>query len=510
MPPWHADPQYGKFVGERRLTDAQKSTIAKWVAAGAPEGNAADLACPAGLHRRLEHQRPTWCCRCRRTIRFRPPARCLPVLGGPRELRRRSLHLRLGVSARRPSCRAPHAPVFEGAEGSGRGADEAAAADDAAAGCSAPHAADARRGSAATGAAVRVCLLCRDSRGTERRTPLPPEQQKDPGPNYRPRPRRHGARAWAASRRADRSATSPREWACAFRRAIRWCSRCTTPRMARRPRTASKIGLKFAKTPPKTVLNTMALINALAVDSSGRGEYTVDNEMTFNRDTMIYSLIPHTHVRGKGWHYEAIYPDGRKEVVLSVPKYDFNWQHDYVFTQPLQLPAGTKLHAKAWYDNSTAEQVEPGSDQDGDVGRSDVGGDDVHQHHLLPAAGAAGHRRPEMIGALLALLLGGQTGAQQGTCAALSTLQLPDVRIADATAVAAPATGVVRVAHCKVTTPYYGADIRFSLLLPDDWNRKFMMGGGGGFVAGIDNQARGVGQCRLRDRRHRYRPPGRA
>src|SRR5690242_16318711 len=48
MPPWHADPQYGKFVGERRLTDTQKSTIAKWVAAGAPEGSPADLpAAPA-------------------------------------------------------------------------------------------------------------------------------------------------------------------------------------------------------------------------------------------------------------------------------------------------------------------------------------------------------------------------------------------------------------------------------------------------------------------------------
>jgi hypothetical protein len=43
MPPWHADPRYGKFVGERRLSDDQKSTFAKWVAAGAPEGNAADL-----------------------------------------------------------------------------------------------------------------------------------------------------------------------------------------------------------------------------------------------------------------------------------------------------------------------------------------------------------------------------------------------------------------------------------------------------------------------------------
>ena len=74
---------------------------------------------------------------------------------------------------------------------------------------------------------------------------------------------------------------------------------------------------------------------------------------------MIYSLIPHTHVRGTGWHYEATYPDGRKEVILSVPKYDFNWQHEYVFTQPLMLPAGTKIHAKAWYDNSPRNKSNP-------------------------------------------------------------------------------------------------------------------------------------------------------
>jgi len=81
--------------------------------------------------------------------------------------------------------------------------------------------------------------------------------------------------------------------------------------------------------------------------------------MTFNRDTMIYSLIPHTHVRGSGWHYEATYPDGRKEIILSVPKYDFNWQHEYVFTTPLMLPAGTKINAKAWYNNSAANKSNP-------------------------------------------------------------------------------------------------------------------------------------------------------
>src|SRR5690349_15395626 len=50
MPPWHADPRYGQFAGARGLTDAQKATVAKWVAAGAPEGNAADLP-PAPTYR---------------------------------------------------------------------------------------------------------------------------------------------------------------------------------------------------------------------------------------------------------------------------------------------------------------------------------------------------------------------------------------------------------------------------------------------------------------------------
>jgi hypothetical protein len=121
----------------------------------------------------------------------------------------------------------------------------------------------------------------------------------------------------------------------------------------------TKIALKFAKTPPKTVLNTMALINASLSIPPRAANHLVENEMTFNRDTILYSLVPHTHVRGTGWHYEATYPDGRKQVILSVPKYDFNWQHEYVFAQPLQLPAGTKLHAKAWYDNSPANKSNP-------------------------------------------------------------------------------------------------------------------------------------------------------
>jgi hypothetical protein len=83
---------------------------------------------------------------------------------------------------------------------------------------------------------------------------------------------------------------------------------------------------------------------------------------------------------------------------------------------------------------------------------------------------------------------GGLPATPPADCAALTALHLPDVKITEAVAVPAPATGTVRVAHCRVNGTV-GREIKFTLLLPDQWNRKFVMGGGGGYVQGIDNQA---------------------
>ena len=74
------------------------------------------------------------------------------------------------------------------------------------------------------------------------------------------------------------------------------------------------------------------------------------------------------------------------------------------------------------------------------------------------------------------------------SCSDVAKLKLPDVRITDAAAVPAATTGAVRAPHCKVNG-VIGTEIKFSLLLPDTWNQKFMMGGGGGFVGTLDNQA---------------------
>jgi hypothetical protein len=121
----------------------------------------------------------------------------------------------------------------------------------------------------------------------------------------------------------------------------------------------SKVGMVFAKEKPKTEVMIAALQNANFTLPAGQSDVKVDAEMTLNRDMTIWSMLPHTHVRGKRWAYQAIYPDGRTEEILSVPKYDFNWQTEYVFKQPLKLPKGTKIHSIAWYDNSTANKSNP-------------------------------------------------------------------------------------------------------------------------------------------------------
>ena len=68
---------------------------------------------------------------------------------------------------------------------------------------------------------------------------------------------------------------------------------------------------------------------------------------------------PHMHLRGKDMTYAVEFPDGKQQVVLSVSKYDFNWQLQYMLAEPIRLPKGTKLHVQAHYNNSTSNKYNP-------------------------------------------------------------------------------------------------------------------------------------------------------
>jgi hypothetical protein len=121
----------------------------------------------------------------------------------------------------------------------------------------------------------------------------------------------------------------------------------------------SSVGMVFAKEAPAREIRNGAFTNVFLKLPAGSSDQSVDSVIQFNQNIHITALFPHTHVRGKSWEYRLVYPNGNSEIVLSVPKYDFNWQTYYVFSKPLAVPKGAILEATARYDNSSANPSNP-------------------------------------------------------------------------------------------------------------------------------------------------------
>ncbi len=85
---------------------------------------------------------------------------------------------------------------------------------------------------------------------------------------------------------------------------------------------------------------------------AGADNFPVNSRHEFHSDVRLVSMTPHMHMRGKAFRYEAEYPDGTKEILLDVPRFDFNWQLRYDLAEPKLLPRGTRLHCTALFDNS--------------------------------------------------------------------------------------------------------------------------------------------------------------
>ncbi len=121
----------------------------------------------------------------------------------------------------------------------------------------------------------------------------------------------------------------------------------------------SYIGLYFARDPVERKVQTAVAMNAKFAIPPGDGNHEVRSSWTAPEDVRIVDLMPHMHLRGKDFTYTAVYPDGRSEVILHVPKYDFNWQMLYRFKEPLLLPKGGRLDCVAHFDNSPNNKYNP-------------------------------------------------------------------------------------------------------------------------------------------------------
>jgi hypothetical protein len=318
MPPWHADAPKGTFLNERGLTDEEKQVLFRWVANGAPEGDRGQLP-PAPTYSE------GWSIGTPDVVLQMPEEYKVPAEGMieyeyfyiPTDFKEAKWVEAIEV---RPGNREVVHHVL----------------------------------------AYYVAV---------------PDVK--PVPVFRPNPAQTGFPERAAQ------PTRPRQHEKTPRRLVATYAPGTLPQVMR-PGTAMRlepggiielqmhytangqaagdrttVGIRFSKDPQPQEVRASHFFNAKLKLPAGVAETRVDADINFVTDATVWGIFPHTHVRGKKWEYTLELPDGTKTTVLSVPRYDFNWQTYYMFKEPLQVPKGARLVSSAWYDNSAANKSNP-------------------------------------------------------------------------------------------------------------------------------------------------------
>ena len=313
MPPWHADPRYGHFLNDRSMTPEEKETIYAWVAAGAPEGDPADLPEPIEYPEGwqipgpdevyymrdepftvpaegvVEYQYflvdPGW-----KEDRWIQASECLPG--------NRSVVHHIFVFAVPPGTELPD---FNG--------------------------------------------------------PDDPDRDFNPGTG--------GIELIAGTAPGTPPLVSPEGMATFVRAGTRLLFQMHYTPNGTEVQDRSCVGFNFvdASKVKHNVRMNMAINFAFRIPAGARN-HPVEATHTFRHDSMLLNLTPHMHLRGKSFRYELHYPDGTKETILNVPYYDFNWQTVYMLAEPKYVPAGTKLYCLAHFDNSEDNFANPDPNSD--------------------------------------------------------------------------------------------------------------------------------------------------
>ena len=298
MPPWHADPRFGHFSNDRRLADADKQTLLTWIDQGCPVGDPKD-APPAKTYP------DGWRIGTPDVVIAMPEAFHVPAMAGPNGVPYKYFQVPTNfdrdmwvqAAEAKPGARGVvhHIVVYAAKPGELR-----------------------QRGEDRVGQNLLVAHAPGD---------LPSVYE----PGYAKKVPKGAILLFQMHYTPD-----------------------GTPHDDR-----SSVGLIFAKEPPKFEVKSRAVMNARFVIPAGADDYEVKAQATFPQDALLVNLLPHMHLRGKAFTFEAVYPDGKRETLLSVPRYDFNWQSNYRLAEPLTMRAGTRLECSAHYDNSIGNKNNP-------------------------------------------------------------------------------------------------------------------------------------------------------
>jgi thiol-disulfide isomerase/thioredoxin len=121
----------------------------------------------------------------------------------------------------------------------------------------------------------------------------------------------------------------------------------------------TELGIVYAKEKPKQEVRVMPLFTPTLMIPPGADNHEVSATEKLPFNAKIIGFLPHMHLRGKAFRYEVIDSDGKKEVLLDIPRYDFNWQLLYKYAEPRGIPRGSTLKATGWFDNSAKNPANP-------------------------------------------------------------------------------------------------------------------------------------------------------
>jgi peroxiredoxin len=295
MPPWHADPRYGEFSNDPRLTESEKQTLLQWIDNGAPEGDPKDLPGPVVYGEGWRIPKPDLVLSIPKPVhipaRGEVPYQFIVVDPGLKQ------DTWVRAAELKPTCRAVVHHVLAFIQPPGGGHDK--------------YGGFAANWLVGMAPGTPPLIL---PEGTAKLIP-------------------------AGSR---------------FLLQIHYTVN-GAPQVDQ-----TEIGLVFAD--PKTVhkeVSTEMVAQPQFEIPPHDSNYRIEADATIPEDSMLLALMPHTHLRGKAFKFEAVYPDGKQEVLLDCPKYDFNWQNTYHLAKPKLLPKGTTIHGVAHYDNSTKNRSNP-------------------------------------------------------------------------------------------------------------------------------------------------------
>lgn len=309
MPPWRAEPGSGHFADERRLSDEQVATIARWVDAGAPEGDPADRPDPPKFTQGWQLGEPD----------------LVMTMPEPYELKAEGSDVYRGfvIPLKVPAGKYLRAVEFR--PGNRRIVHHAVFT-------TMPH------------KAAQAKLESGDGKSFP--TGLAPPGQLLPGqlafwtPGMTPIPLPEGYAA-ALSAGSD----------LVLQLHLHPSGKVETEQ--------SSIGFHFTDEAPRGRLNLLILNQRQIHIEPGDANYTVTATRTIPRDVDVYGVFPHMHLIGRKVKVTATLPDGTTQPLISIGDWNFNWQFYYRYSTPLHLPAGTKLEGRFTYDNSEQNPANP-------------------------------------------------------------------------------------------------------------------------------------------------------